>query len=353
MAKILYGVAGEGFGHSSRSHLAGGHLLQAGHDVIFACSRKSLSYLGKYFPGRVYEILGLELVYNNGRLSPVGTAVRNVRNFPAGHKRNLKLYKEVVEPFGPDLVISDYEPFVAQWGRRNGVPVITADHQCTLTCLELDRIKGTGFSKLNADMVTRAYYAGINDHVIINFFRAPLKAARAVLSGPVLRNEVVARQASRAGHIVMYTTDASIREDIVRVFNRFDDKEFFVYGFDEDAVNGNCVFKKTSTEVFLDDLASSSGVIGTAGFSLISECLYFRKKMLLMPVWGQFEQVLNAHYVEKLGMGTWMKGFDGRQVEKFVSMSAEPIGEHEAILRPDNQKYFDILDGKIVQVLGR
>jgi len=27
MAKIIYGVAGEGFGHSSRSHLIGRHLL--------------------------------------------------------------------------------------------------------------------------------------------------------------------------------------------------------------------------------------------------------------------------------------------------------------------------------------
>ena len=36
MAKIIYGVAGEGFGHSSRSHLIGQRLLDAGNDVIGA-----------------------------------------------------------------------------------------------------------------------------------------------------------------------------------------------------------------------------------------------------------------------------------------------------------------------------
>ena len=32
MARIIYGVAGEGFGHSSRSHLIGQRLIDAGHD---------------------------------------------------------------------------------------------------------------------------------------------------------------------------------------------------------------------------------------------------------------------------------------------------------------------------------
>lgn len=39
MAKILYGVAGEGFGHSSRSELFGRRLIEAGHEVMFAASR--------------------------------------------------------------------------------------------------------------------------------------------------------------------------------------------------------------------------------------------------------------------------------------------------------------------------
>ena len=48
MAKILYGVAGEGFGHSSRSHLTAQRLIDAGHEVMFAASNKSYKYLEKY-----------------------------------------------------------------------------------------------------------------------------------------------------------------------------------------------------------------------------------------------------------------------------------------------------------------
>jgi len=39
MAKIIYAVAGEGFGHSSRSHLIGQRFIDAGHDVMFAGSQ--------------------------------------------------------------------------------------------------------------------------------------------------------------------------------------------------------------------------------------------------------------------------------------------------------------------------
>ena len=57
MARIIYGVAGEGFGHSSRSHLIGQRLLDSGHDVMFVGYRKSLAYLKQYFGERVREIL--------------------------------------------------------------------------------------------------------------------------------------------------------------------------------------------------------------------------------------------------------------------------------------------------------
>lgn len=71
MARILYGVADEGFGHSSRSHVIGQHLIDGGHDVVFAASRKSLSYLRNPFGGKVKEIAGLSLVYQNGNLLPI------------------------------------------------------------------------------------------------------------------------------------------------------------------------------------------------------------------------------------------------------------------------------------------
>jgi len=92
MAKIIYGVAGEGFGHSSRSHLIGQRLLDAGHDVMFVGSKKSLVYLKQYFPERVREIFGLSFAYINGRIDKSETLKRNLLNLPEGNKQNDELF---------------------------------------------------------------------------------------------------------------------------------------------------------------------------------------------------------------------------------------------------------------------
>jgi UDP:flavonoid glycosyltransferase YjiC (YdhE family) len=91
MAKIIYGVAGEGFGHSSRSHVIGRHLIDAGHEVLFAASRKSLSYLRKHFGEKVKEIAGLSLVYRDGNLLPVRGQYEQVINARYAERLGLAL----------------------------------------------------------------------------------------------------------------------------------------------------------------------------------------------------------------------------------------------------------------------
>lgn len=123
MARIIYGVAGQGFGHSSRSHLIGQYLIDAGHEVLFAASRKSLTYLRKHFGEKVKEIAGLSLVYRNGHLLPIKTLSTNLSRVFQNRRTNLELYHKVFDPFCPELVISDFEPFSAWWAWHHGIPV--------------------------------------------------------------------------------------------------------------------------------------------------------------------------------------------------------------------------------------
>jgi uncharacterized protein (TIGR00661 family) len=160
MARIIYGVAGEGFGHSSRSHAIGQHLIDAGHEVLFAASRKSLVYLRKHFGERVKGIAGLRLVCRNGRLLPVRTFAANLSRVFANRRTNRNLGRTVFKPFCPDLVISDFEPFSAWWAWRHGVPVIGIDNQHLLTLCELEHPPGEWFSRASAELVTRCHGFG-------------------------------------------------------------------------------------------------------------------------------------------------------------------------------------------------
>ncbi len=353
MAKIVYGVAGEGFGHSSRSHLIGQHLIDAGHDVLFVASSRSLSYLRTHFGPRVRQIFGLRLIYQNRTLSAARTAATNLRRFFESRRINQTLYHDVLEPFEPDLVLSDFEPFSAWWAWRNGIPFISIDHQHLLSLCEIRHQAGHCLPRLNAEVVTRCHYIGATAYIILNFFRAPVRSAAAIVAPPVVRPLVRRRQPTQGDHIVVYTTDVSWKDRPLAALQAFPKQRFVVYGLDEDRQIGNCTLKKTSTQEFVKDLASSRGVVATAGFSLLSECLHLRKKMLLLPIRGQYEQIVNACYAQEMGLGLNRSRLDAPTLEEYLNWTETPMADHEDVLRPDNEAFFDILERTIRTVSAR
>jgi len=343
MARIIYGVAGEGFGHSSRSHLIGQRLIEGGHNVMFVGSQKSLVYLKQYFGPRVKEIFGLSFAYENGRIDKSETLKRNLLNLPEGNKQNDELFKKYFEPFRPELVISDFEPFSAWWAWRNRVPFISIDHEHMLTLCKLEHPAKSWFSRITASVVTECHYVGAVAYIIINFFRSDLRIDSAVLSLPIIRPIVRELAASEGEHILVYSTIGKGEKQLQKVLGKFGDEKFCVYGFEKKSEYENCVFKKRSTEGFLNDLASARGVVASAGFSLLSECLHLKKKMLLLPVAGQYEQIINAHYIEKLGLGVSAEKLDEKVLARFIDELDRPMPDDERILWPDNDKFFQIL----------
>lgn len=343
MAKIIYGVAGEGFGHSSRSHLIGQRLIDAGHDVMFAGSKKSLTYLKQYFGSRVKEIFGLSFAYNDGHVDPIETLKSNLRKLPEANKQNAQLFKKHFEPFGADLVISDFEPFSAWWAWRHKIPFISIDHEHMLTLCKLEHRAKNWFSRMTASVVTESYYVGAVAYIIVNFFKTPLKIDAAVLAPPIVRPIVLAAKPTKGQHILVYSTTGQRAEQLIETFGKFERQKFYIYGFDRTDEVNNCIFKKRSTEGFLADLADCKGVIASAGFSLISECLHMRKPMYLLPLAGQYEQIINAHYIEKLGLGVSSGELEAETLSEFVNQLDQPMPEDENILWPANDKFFEIL----------
>lgn len=346
MARILFGVAGEGFGHSSRAELLGRRLLEAGHEVRFAASRKSLQYLRQYFPEQVSEIHGLSFALRQGRVNPLLTTWQNVRDYRRGFGLNRRFFKEQIRSLKPDLVISDFEPFSAWWAWRHRLPCISIDNEHVLTLCDLDPIPNHRKDRFLAKAVTRGYHTWADAYIIMTFFKAPVKHSRAVLVPPVIRDIVQNTQPWSGDHIVSYSTDSgpSTRRRFTEVLHQFPNQRFFVYGFDQNLEDRNVLFKKTSTEHFIHDLAGCRGVVATAGFSLLSECLHFRKKMLLTPVAGQYEQVINAHYTEKAGLGIDSRKLSPADMERFLGLLDEPFPDSEMILLPNNERYFELVE---------
>jgi uncharacterized protein (TIGR00661 family) len=352
MAKILYGVAGEGFGHSSRSDLIGRRLLECGHDVLFAASGKSLSYLSQPFTERVNEVYGLRFIYRQGKIHPLYTLLDNAVNYRRGFRINRELFAQKMEDFGPDIVVSDFELFSAWWAWRNRVPCVFVDNEHLLTMAKLSDVPGR-WDQLKAQIVTRGYHTFAQRYVITSFFRAPLRNTKAVLTNPVVRKRVMELPVRRGEHITVYSTDSKMetKRQYISLFGRLAPRPFYIYGFNIEEQHGNCFFKKTGTEGFLGDLAGCAGVIATAGFSLISECLYLKKRMLLQPVGGQYEQQVNAVYAQRLGFARYPERIDGQHLRLFLNDTENEFPDDDRILRPDNEAFFRTLNPILNQAL--
>jgi hypothetical protein len=69
--------------------------------------------------------------------------------------------------------------------------------------------------------------------------------------------------------------------------------------------------------------------------------------MLLQPVAGQYEQVINAHYIEKLGLGLSTNELNEEVLAQFLHQLDKPMPTDERILWPDNEKFFAILQQEL------
>jgi hypothetical protein len=66
-----------------------------------------------------------------------------------------------------------------------------------------------------------------------------------------------------------------------------------------------------------------------------------------MPIKGQYEQIINAHYIEKLGLGISTDELTESDVRRFLELLDKPMPDNELILWPDNEGFFEVLQGQL------
>ncbi len=298
MAKILYGVSGEGSGHSSRARLISTYLIQQGHEVKIASYDRGYRNLKDDFD--VLEIVGLTIVSEDNEVSKLKTITANLSKIPSGTKA-LNNLRELIKSWQPDCIITDFEPCTAYLASHYNLPLITIDNQHRMRYMDYSVPAALRKDQLITETVIRAMIPRPWLSLITSFHNGPLKNARSFLFPPILREEVLALRATEKPHILVYVTSGF--ESLLQTLRHFNRESFYVYGYDKDETEGHLHFRPFSKQGFLEDLASCKAVIATAGFTLISEALYLGKPYLAFPMQGQFEQHLNAYMLAQKGFG--------------------------------------------------
>jgi len=299
MARVVYGVAGEGFGHSSRAREMVSYIELAGHEVKVVSYDKGYRSLKSDFD--VFETEGLHIASSDNAVSVVRTLTDNIQRLPRGQKKLVELRNKLFRDFQPDCVITDFEPMTAYLANHYDLPLITIDNQHRLRYMDYpcpSHLKGDRLVTVN---IIRAMVPRPDVSLVISFYAGNPRNDRTLIFPPILRSEVLSLQPSSGSHILVYLTSGF--ESLYEKLKLFKREQFLIYGCNRDDIDGNLCFKPFTKNDFLHDLATCKAVMATAGFTLITESLYLRKPYLAMPLRGQFEQEINGFLLDRLGYG--------------------------------------------------
>ena len=321
--RILYGVVGEGMGHAMRSRVILDELVKH-HTVQVVVSGRAYDYLQQRASQHlsVRKIWGYTLVYEDNEVQNWKTVTANLKGAMSGWPQNVRAYYDIVSKFEPDVVISDFETWSYLFAQRHNLPVVSVDNmQIINRCTHSDEILAgieQDFDLTRA--IVKAKVPGAFHYHVSTFFYPPVRKERTTLHPPILRPDVLAAAPAEGDHLLVYQTTAS-NTGLLEVLQR-SGKECRIYGMrrelKEEVIEGNLRFKPFSEAGFIDDLRTAAGVVASAGFTLMGEAVYLRRPMLAIPLQGQFEQALNARYLQSEGFGQEAATLDSTALGAFL-----------------------------------
>jgi len=316
---ILYGVPGEGMGHATRSKVIIDHLLEKGHNVHVVSSARAFQFLDKAFPGRVVEIKGFHFAYKNAEVSKTATFISNLRSAGKNIVYNTSKKWMIERSFHPDVVISDFESFSFFFAKEHSLPIISIDNMQVMDRCMLD-VAIAKEEKNNfrlAKNIVKAKVPGCDHYFITSFFDGAIRKKDTRLVPPIVRKAIQDITVTKGKHVLMYQTSSSLKT-VKETLQLLPGELFYVYGMNLDERVGNVIFKPFSEAGFIEDLAGAKAVIANGGFSFISEAIYLKKPVYSFPIHNQFEQWMNAAYIQRCGYGRHFATLDPDNLKAFL-----------------------------------
>jgi uncharacterized protein (TIGR00661 family) len=325
---ILYGMCGDGMGHLTRSVVVGDHLERAGHRVMYATHGNAYKLLEKRKPHRAISLVGLDTVIRNNRVSVAGTVTQNLAT------QALNAWSHIGQGLTfaackPDVVITDFEPWTAVFATVMGKPLLAVDnvHFLTRCSHPPDLIHNERDAWWVMKTVTDAMVPAAWSYLVTTFAAAPITSAQTELHLPILRPCILdAKRNARSGdYVVAYFNNKAAHAALIAAMKQLG-IPVHLYGAPRQRVRrveGNVTVMPFSEEAFVADLAGAQAVIGGSGFTFMTEAIYLGKPMLALPYEGQFEQILNAEYLERMGYGKRAHKISAEATMEFVQRIPE------------------------------
>ena len=284
--KILYAFQGTGNGHVARARDLVPRFAAYGElDVLCAGVQSELD-LG--YPIK-YHRHGLSMVYNSrGSVSywkslisyKLFRFVRDIISLP------VKQY---------DLIVIDFEAVTSYACKLRGVKSIQLSHQAAYWSDGAPRPEKREelWEWVMRNMSPSTYALGFHFGPYDSF-----------VLPPIIRKEIRELSPQNTGHITVYLPSYSAAY-LVEYLSQFPQYSFRVFSKEAESYNSDNVnVKKADVNEFLKSFSMCAGIICGAGFEAPAEALYLGKKVLVIPIAGQYEQQANAAAAREMGVAS-------------------------------------------------
>jgi uncharacterized protein (TIGR00661 family) len=282
--KILYAIQGTGNGHISRAREIVPLLQQYGEvDLLVSGTQAEMSLSQPL----MYQFHGFSFVFGTKggvdnwatfKIMKLRTLWRDMHSLP------LKQY---------DLIINDFEPVSAWACRLQKIPSVSLSHQCSFVSPKTPRP-----DKWNYAEWLFKYYSPTTYHIGFHFERYD-----DFIHTPVIRSEIRALQTSNLGHYTVYLP-AYGDKILLKHLQTAKNVEWHIFSKRQRTPyrEGNVQIFPVNNQHFNQSLASCDGLLTGGGFEGPAEALFLKKKVLMIPMSGQYEQRCNALSASRLGV---------------------------------------------------
>jgi uncharacterized protein (TIGR00661 family) len=284
--KIFYAVQATGNGHISRAIEILPYLQAYGEvDIFLSGSNYSL----KSSLPVAYRSKGLSLQY-----APEKGSVDLLKTVTSISVR--KIWNEAkflpIEKY--DLVINDFEFITSLACKLKKVRSVHLGHQASFFSKNVPRPKKRD---LLAEWIF-THYAQATETYGLHF-----KEYDKNIFQPIIRSSIVNANPKDGGHITVYLGHFNTQK-IIETLGKITDYKFEVFCSEAKSisVSKNIKVLPINHDFFSESLINSHGIITGAGFETPAEALYLGKKVLTIPVKGQYEQLCNAEALKEFNV---------------------------------------------------
>ncbi len=283
--KILYAVQATGNGHISRAMELLPHLKEYGQVDIFLSGANST--LAMDAPIR-YRSKGLSLFYNCRGGLDYWQLVKKIQ--PVRIRQEINQLP--VEKY--DLVLNDFEYITAAACAKKGIPSVNFGHQASFQSVNTPRPE----KKSTAGEWILKNYAKASRYVGLHF-----KKYDDFIFTPVIKKEILDAQPVDKGHITVYLP-SYCDPQLKTIFSAFPDYRFEIFSRQTTnvTIEGNIKFLPVDKLLFDESFIHCKGIITGGGFETPAEALHLGKKIMSIPIRGQYEQQCNAAALEEMGI---------------------------------------------------